>query len=235
MKSFKDGIAEGVPIALGYLSVSFAFGIQAVSGGLTSVEALLISMTTLTSAGQFAGLRIMCAYGGYLEMMIAQIIINMRYSLMSISLSQKVDASFDGKYRWLTGTFITDEIYAVALNNKEKINRSYFIGLSTLPYFGWALGTYLGAVFGQILPESASSALGIALYGMFIAIIVPKMRESSKVSIVVIIAIILSSIFYYVPGLSKIPAGFSITICSVLAATFGAVFFHDSAEGGSKE
>lgn len=225
MNKLKQGLKDGIPIGLGYLSVSFTFGILAVSYGLNSLEATLISMTTLTSAGQFAGLSIMCSFGSYLEMMIAQLTINMRYALMSISLSQKTDENFQGKYRWLLGTFITDEIFAVAINQKEAVSKEYFFGLAIAPYWGWSLGTLLGAVCGEIIPDSLSSALGIALYGMFVAILVPKMRESSKAVIVILLAVCLSSIFRYVPGLNKITIGFSITICSILAAGIGAFLY----------
>lgn len=233
MKTLKQGLVDGIPIGLGYLSVSFTFGILAVSYGLNSLEALLISMTTLTSAGQFAGLSIMCTMGSYLEMVIAQLTINMRYALMSISLSQKTDEKFKGKYRWLLGTFITDEIFAVAISQKGKINRGYFLGLSIIPYFGWALGTLLGAVCGEIIPDSVGSALGIALYGMFIAILVPKMREDSKVFQVIMIAVFLSCLFQYVPGLNQISIGFSITICSILAAGIGAFLYPENRQEDS--
>ena len=225
MKTFKNGILDGIPIGLGYVSVSFTFGILAVAYGLSTLEALLISMTTLTSAGQFAGINIMSNLGSYVEMFIAQITINIRYSLMSISLSQKVEQKLKGNYRWLLGTFITDEIFAVAISQKGKVTREYFFGLAIIPYFGWALGTFLGALFGEIIPEEISSALGIALYGMFIAIIIPKVREDSKTTIVILIAVILSSLFKYIPYLKHISVGFSITICAVIAAGVGAFLY----------
>ena len=225
MKCWRHGLIDGIPIGLGYLSVSFTFGILAVSYGLSAVQAVLISMTTLTSAGQFAGLSIMCSMGSYLEMLIAQITINLRYALMSISLSQNTEDHFRGKERWFLGSFITDEIFAVAISQKDKVSKSYFSGLVILPYFGWALGTLLGAVLGVIIPETVGSALGIALYGMFIAILIPKMREDSKVLLVILISVVLSSLFHYVPGINKISIGFKITICSVIAAGFGAILF----------
>lgn len=225
MKRWKHGLVDGIPISLGYLSVSFTFGILAVSYGLSAIEAVLISMTTLTSAGQFAGLSIMCSMGSYLEMFIAQITINLRYSLMSISLTQNIDKNFSGKYRWLWGSFITDEIFAVAISQKEKVSKSYFSGLILLPYLGWALGTFLGAVFGEIIPEKVGSALGIALYAMFIAIVIPKMREDLRQFRVILIAVVLSCLFHYVPGINKVSIGFKITICSVIAAGIGALLF----------
>ena len=151
MNNYKRGLITGIPIALGYLSVSFTFGIMAVSFGLSWWQAVLISITTVTSAGQFAGIGIMIHPGQYIQMLISQITINIRYSFMSISIGQKADSRFSGIYRWLLGFFITDEIFAVA-TKEDEIKRSYFAGLATLPYLGWALGTFIGAILGNILP-----------------------------------------------------------------------------------
>ena len=223
MKRYLEGIKDGIPIGLGYLSVSFTFGIAAVAptgGGqaLSVWQALLISMTNLTSAGQVAGLQIMLSGGTLLEMAISEFIINLRYSLMSISLSQKVNKKFKGIFRWLLGFGITDEIYAVAVLHKGAVGRSYFLGLMTVPYIGWSLGTLLGALSGNLLPAIICSALGLAIYGMFIAIIVPPMKKSRSTLLVVCIAVILSCLFTYVPGLNKVSVGFSIIICAVVAS-----------------
>ena len=230
MKQFLEGIKDGIPIGLGYLSVSFTFGSAAVAPGdagnaLSVWQAVLISMTNLTSAGQLAGLQIMLYGGTLIEMAISEFIINLRYSLMSISLSQKVNRKFKGIYRWLLGFGITDEIYAVAILHKGEVSRSYFLGLMTIPYIGWSLGTFLGALSGNLLPAIVCSALGLAIYGMFIAIIIPPMKKSRSTLMVVCIAIILSCMFAYVPGLNKISVGFSIIICAVAASLIGAIFF----------
>ena len=230
MKRFWAGIKDGIPIGLGYLSVSFTFGIAAVApgeggSGLSVWQALLISMTNLTSAGQVAGLQIMLGGGTLIEMAISEFIINLRYSLMSISLSQKVNKKFRGIYRWLLGFGITDEIYAVAVLHKGEVSRSYFLGLMTIPYIGWSMGTLLGALSGNLLPAIVCSALGLAIYGMFIAIIVPPMKKSKSTLIVVCISIILSCMFAYVPGLKDVSVGFTIIICAVTASVAGALFF----------
>lgn len=225
MKEFIKGLKDGIPIGLGYISVSFAFGIMAVSNGLTWWEAVLISMTNLTSAGQFAGLNIILAAGGLMEMAVTQLVINLRYSLMSISLSQKVDRTMDGIYRWLVGFGITDEIFAVAQGRAGKVNRQYMTGLIVLSYIGWSLGTFLGAVCGNVLPEIISNALSVALYGMFIAIVIPNMKTDRKVAAVVGIAVFLSCCFTWIPVLKQISTGFTVTICAVVASLVGAVFF----------
>lgn len=221
---FIKGIKAGLPVGLGYLSVSFSFGVICMTYGFPWWQALFISITNLTSAGQFAGIGIMAAAGSFLEMLIVQFTINLRYSFMSLSLSQKVDDKFKGIYRWLFSFFVTDEIFAVAMLEKE-ISRFFFAGLASVPFIGWSLGTLLGSVFGSIMPKSIVSALGIALYAMFIAIVVPGMKEHKSIIAVVLIAIILRVGFYYLPFLSKLSSGFAMIICAVLAALFGAFLY----------
>jgi 4-azaleucine resistance transporter AzlC len=222
--SFLRGLKSGIPIGLGYLSVSFSFGIMAVSKGFHWWQAVIISMVTVTSAGQLAGIGIMINPGQYMEMLISQLTVNVRYSFMAISLSQKTDSKFKGIYRWLLGFFITDEIFAVA-SNEDSVSRSFFTGLSLIPWLGWTTGTLTGALLGNILPDELMSALCIAIYGMFIAIIAPKAKKSLSLLIVVLIAIALSCIFFYVPMLGEISSGISISVCAILAALIGAIFF----------
>ena len=226
----KNGLRDGVPIALGYFSVAFSFGILAVGSGCSWWQALLISMANMTSAGQYAGLTVMAGAGTLIEMAFTQFVINLRYSLMSISLTQRVDDKFKGKYRAMLGFGITDEIFAVSMNTGKSIRRSYFFGLIIISYLGWAAGTLAGAICGNILPEAVSSALGIALFGMFVAIVVPEVKAHRSVAIVVIIAVILSCILRYVPIFSAVSSGFAIIICSIIAAGIGAVLFPASPE-----
>ena len=225
MNSFKKGLTDGLPIGLGYLAVSFSFGILAVAGGLNVWQATLISMTTITSAGQFAGLTIMLSGGSVIEMIVSQFVINLRYSLMSISMSQHIDDTMNLPRKLFFGEFHTDEIFAVGMGRPEKLGHRYFLGVIIAPYIGWSLGTFLGAVCGEILPAMITNALGVALYGMFIAIIVPPMKHSWKVATVVAISVVMSVCFTYVPFLKNISAGFAIIICAVTASVFGAIVF----------
>lgn len=219
------GIRDGLPICLGYFAVSFAFGILAVESGCTIFEAVLISLTNLTSAGQFAGLTVMAGAGTLLEMAATQFVINSRYMLMSISLSQKVEEKFQGIWRWILSYGITDEIFAAAIQKEGPIKRSYFAGLLCLPVLGWTAGTWLGAFLGNILPQILTNALGVALYGMFIAVFVPKSREDQRVLTVVILAILLRILLYYVPAFAQISSGFAIIICAAAASAAGAALF----------
>ena len=234
MKNYIRGLKAGIPIGLGYLSVSFTFGIVATSYGLKWWQALLVSMTTVTSAGQFAGIGMMAEPGLYWQMLISQLTINIRYSFMSISIGQKADKKFKGIYRWLLGFFMTDEIFAVA-SQEESVRRSFYFGLSTIPYIGWSMGTAIGALLGNILPESVMSALALAIYGMFIAIVVPEMRKAKPVILAVILAFGFSSMFYYIPLLKKVSSGLSISICAIAAALICAVLFPVSDEDKADE
>ena len=234
MNNFKRGLLAGIPIALGYLSVSFTFGIICISYGFTWWQALIISMTCLTSAGQFSGIQTMRMPGQYLDMLISQLTINVRYSFMSISLSQKVDSKFKGIWRLIFGYFITDEIFAVAVN-EESVSRSFFAGLSLLPYFGWAGGTLAGALLGNVLPARLMSALGLAIYGMFVAIVVPEMKKVKAVVFAVITAATLSTLFTYVPYINRLSSGLSISICAIASAALCAALFPVEEKGGAPD
>lgn len=223
INSFSKGFRDGMPIALGYLSVSFTFGMMAVSGGLPALDAVLISMTNLTSAGQFAGLDLIFAGGTFFEMALTQLIINLRYALMSVSLSQKFNKSINLLDRFIIAFGNTDEIFAVASGQKGEVGKKYMYGLILSPYIGWALGTLIGAAASSILPGSIRSALGIAIYGMFLAIFIPPMKHNRAVAIVVITAAVMSIAFKYIPYLNTVSSGFVIIICAVTAAAVGAV------------
>ncbi len=224
MKDFKRGLAAGIPIGLGYLSVSFAFGIMAISLGFEWWQAVIVSMTTLTSAGQLAGVGIMVNPAHYIDMLISQLTINVRYSFMSVSLSQKTTPQFKGLKRWILGFFMTDEIFAVA-SGEKSVSASYFAGLTVFPYLGWTLGTLLGSLLGNVIPQILMNSLCIAIYGMFVAIVAPDTKKSFKLFLVVLLAVVLSCAFYYLPVLSVLSSGLSVSICAVAAAVFGALLF----------
>ena len=221
-KAFRQGIRHGIPIGLGYLSVSFAFGMKAVGDGLTVLQAVLISMTNLTSAGQIAALPLMAGGASLAEMALTQMTINLRYALMSLSLGRKLDESMGTLQRLVFSFANTDEIFAVASSQPGKVGKRYLYGLMIAPWIGWSMGTFLGAAAGTLLPVFVRSALGIAIYGMFLAIILPPARKSRPVRFVVLTAVALSLCFRYIPGLNTVSSGFVIIICGILAAALGA-------------
>ena len=219
------GIRDGIPIAVGYFSVSFTFGMMAVQSGISPFHAVLISLLNLTSAGQFAGLTVIVSNASLMEMVLTQLVVNIRYALMSVSLSQKLDDSVKMRSRLLIAYGNTDEIFAVASSKPGTVGAKYLYGLILLPVLGWVGGTLAGAVASTLLPGTVISALGVALYGMFIAIVVPPAKEHKEVRTVVLIALLLSCAFYYLPVLRQVSSGFMIIICTVAAAAVGAVLF----------
>ncbi len=221
--SFRKGLIDGLPICIGYLSVAFAFGIFSIDSGLSIMEALLISMTNVTSAGQLAAVPIIVSGGTLIELAATQLIINLRYALMSVSLSQRLGTSVRMIDRFIISFVNTDEVFAVAMGQIVNVGRRYLYGLILTPYIGWSLGTLLGAAAGNILPSIVTSALGIAIYGMFVAIVVPETKKSRPTLMCVLFAIVLSCMFKYIPGLSNVPGGFVIIICAVIASAVFAV------------
>lgn len=219
------GIRDGIPIAVGYFSVSFTFGMMAVQSGISPFHAVLISLLNLTSAGQFAGLTVIVSNASLMEMALTQLVVNIRYALMSVSLSQKLDDSVKMRSRLLIAYGNTDEIFAVASSKPGTVGAKYLYGLILLPVLGWVGGTLAGAGASTLLPATVISALGVALYGMFIAIVVPPAKEHKEVRTVVLIALALSCAFYYLPVLRQVSSGFMIIICTVAAAAVGAVLF----------
>ena len=218
MNSFKKGIADGIPICLGYLSVAFAFGIFATEKGLSILQALIVSMTNVTSAGQLAGVPIIVAGGTIAELMLSQFIINLRYALMSVSLSQKLGKSVRMKDRFLISFMMTDEVFGVASGNKGKVGRNYLFGLILTPFLGWSLGTFLGAGAGNILPAAVVSCLGIAIYAMFVAIVIPEIKKCTNTLMCVLCAVVIGCVIFFVPWFAFIPEGFRVIIAAGIAS-----------------
>ena len=222
---YRAGVSRGLPVGMGYFSVSFGFGAMAVSQGLKVIDATLISLTNLTSAGQFAGLTVIVAAATLWEMILTQLIINSRYALMSMALAQRMGEHIGFWPRLIVAFFNTDEIFALAMARIEPLTVPFLLGLGTLPIIGWTGGTLCGALAGSVLPTSIQAALGVMLYGMFIAIVVPPAKKEKEILITVILALVFSSLFTWIPLLQKVSAGISIVICTVAAAAICAVLF----------
>ena len=212
------GVRRGMPVGMGYLSVSFGFGTLAASQGIRVLDAFLISATNVTSAGQFAGLTLILAGAGLWEVILTQLIINSRYALMSLALSQRMGEKIGFFPRLFIAFMNTDEIFALAMSRKEPLTVPFLLGLGLLPFLGWTAGTALGGLAGSILPEAIRTALGIMLYGMFIAIVVPPAKKERPVLVAVILALVCSCLLDWVPVFQHISAGIAIVICTVLAA-----------------
>ena len=221
--SFKKGLKDGLPIAIGYFSVSFAFGIFAIENGLTVFQAVIISLLNLTSAGQLAAVPIIAGGGTFLELALSQLVINSRYSLMSVSLSQKLSKKVKLPQKLLIAYGNTDEIFAVSVSNNGEVGTKYMLGIILLPVIGWTSGTLLGGVVGNILPPMVTAALGVAIYGMFVAIVMPVAKKEKMTALCVLLAIAISCAFRYIPLLKVVPTGFTVIICAVVASALFAI------------
>ncbi|MCL1805073.1 MAG: AzlC family ABC transporter permease [Clostridiales bacterium] len=231
---FTQGLRDGVPVGVGYLSVSFSYGVMAVNLGLPAWAAILISLSNLTSAGQYAGVSLISAGAPIVEIALAQLVINIRYSLMSMSLSQKADGTMTAPHRLTTSFVITDEIFALASQRPGMVSRHYMYGVGLIPLISWNLGSLLGAVAGGLMPAALRASLNVALYAMFIAIIIPPARSDRAVLFAVAAAAAGSLLTRYAPILSRLSAGFAMILCAVLAALAAAVLFpvKEAADGG---
>ena len=220
---FTRGMSHGIPICLGYLSVSFGFGILAVRSGLSVFQSAAVSATNLTSAGQLGGVEVIRHAGTIIEMILVQLTINIRYSLMALSLSQKLDKKFTLPHRLAASYGITDEIFAVCSAQKERITPAYMYGMILVAFLGWVTGTVMGAAAGSLLPEALTDAMGIVLYGMFIAIIVPPAKKERSVLLAVAAAGVISIIFTYF--IKAVSSGFAVIISAVAASAAAAALF----------
>lgn len=220
---FRDGMRDGIPICLGYLAVSFAFGIQASEAGLSVLQAVTMSLMNVTSAGQFSSLELIAHQATLAEMALLQLVVNMRYLLMSCALTQKLDPAVSTGNRLAIAYGVTDEIFGVSVLHKGELHPAFSYGLILTSVSGWALGTFLGAAAGQIMPQRLISCLGLAIYGMFLAIIIPPAREKKSVLMVVITAMLLSAVFTWAPMLKAISSGFRIIIVTIAVAAAAAL------------
>ena len=236
-QQFREGFRDGVPIALGYLAVAFTLGIQAKEAGMSVWEATVMSLVNVTSAGEFAALTIISSASSYLEMAISQLIINLRYMLMSFALSQKVSPELGVPHRMGMAFGVTDEIFGISVGRYGALSPFYNYGAMSIALPGWTVGTALGVVMGNVLPDSVVSALSLALYGMFLAIIIPKAREDKHVLAAVIVAMAASWLCTKLPVVREISAGTRIILLTVIISLIAALVFpvKDEQEAGEHE
>ena len=225
LKAFFSGMKAGMPVCIGYFSVSFGFGAMAVAQGLTVWQAVLISCSNLTSAGQFAGLTVIATGAAMVEMILTQLVINSRYALMSLALGQRLGPGTGTGKRLMAAFFNTDEVFALGMSRGKRLTTAFFVGAGIIAALGWTVGTAMGAIAGSLLPEGIRDALGVMLYGMFIAIVVPQARQEKPVLVSVLLALIFSCLLAWIPCLAKISEGLAIVISTVAAACVCALLF----------
>lgn len=222
---YKKGLRDGIPIALGYFAVSFTLGIAAKKAGITAFQATLMSLTNSTSAGEFAAISAICAGSTYLEMAVMQAVINLRYLLMSCALSQKIDTKVGMLHRLIMGGGITDEIFGISVSVSDKLNPFYMYGAMSLAIPAWASGTCLGVVLGSVLPANIINALSIALYGMFLAVIIPPARDNKIIALIVVVSMAASYMFSIAPILKETSSGMRVILLTVVISMTAAFLF----------
>ncbi len=230
---FRRGLHDGIPIALGYFAVAFALGISAKRAGLTAFQATLASLLCNASAGEYAGFTVIASQAPYLEMAVITLIINARYLLMSASLSQKVSPDMAFRHRLLVGFVITDEIFGASVTQPGKLNPFYNYGLALASLSWWAVGTCLGVVVGNILPALLVTALGVGIYGMFLAIVIPPARSNPVIRILVLLSMVLSFLCSRLPVISSLSEGSRIILLTVVLSLAAAILFPVSEEAAA--
>jgi len=216
--TYKDGFKLGIPICLGYFSVSLAFGLMAMNGGLPLWAPLLTSLTNFTGTGQFAGINLLLSGASIAEISFTVLMINIRYFLLSMSVSQKLPKEIGLGKRLLMAFGMTDENFAVIYAQSKMLTFPFCIGVMTSSYIGWFGGTLAGAVLNNIIPVMLTAALGIMIYAMFVAIVTPSAKESRAVLGVVVIAVAISCLFRYTPYLNKLSKGWVYVIAGLVSA-----------------
>ena len=222
---FLKGMKDGLPVALGYLAVSFTLGIAAVKSGLTPFQAFATSALNNTSAGEFAAFSLIGAGVSYMEIALTTLILNMRYILMSCALSQKIDKNTPIVHRFLMAYDVTDEIFGLSIMSEGRLDPKYTYGLIAISAPSWAIGTYLGAVMGSVMPAGVLSAMNLALYRMFIAVIVPPAKKDKTIAVVIAVSMLSSLMFSILPGLREISSGIVVIILTVVISLAAAILF----------
>lgn len=224
-KIFCDGMIAGIPIALGYLAVSFSLGIAAKSAGLTPIQSGLASLLCLASAGEFAGFSVIAAGGTFLEIAIITLIANARYLLMSCAMSQRMRPGTSVWHRLLMSWGITDELFGISIARPGYLNPFYTYGAMLVAIPAWTIGTALGTVAGNLLPLRLVSAFSVALYGMFLATIIPPAKKDRVIAVLIIICFAASFGATYLPVISSLSEGTRTILLTVVIAAVAAILF----------
>ncbi len=223
---YKKGLKDGIPIALGYFAVAFTLGIAAEKTGLTAFQTFALTGTTLASAGGYAGINVIAAMGGYFEMFLTMLIVNARYLLMSCSLSRKISPQTSTLHRMGIAFGVTDEIFGISSAVSGYLNPFYNYGAMTVSIPAWASGAALGVILGNVLPSSVMSALSVAIFGMFLAIIIPPAKENKVIMGGIIASFALSLLFSKLPIIANnISSGMQVIILTVVIAFVLAILF----------
>lgn len=225
LKFYRKGLKDGIPIALGYFAVAFTLGIVAKNSGLSALETMIAAALTNASAGAYAAFSVIKEDSGFLEMVLTQLVVNIRYLLMAAALSQKLAPKTSTLHRSLVAFDVTDEIFGISIAQKGTLNPFYNYGAATVSIPGWALGAFFGVIMGNVLPSAVVSALSVGLYGMFLAIIIPPARKNKVIALLVIVSMSASLVFAKTPILMNLSEGMRVIILTVVISLLAAVLF----------
>ena len=228
-----DGLKAGLPIAIGYIPIAIAFGLLAKSSGLPSEIAMLMSFAIFAGASQFVGINLLALGTAYWEIVLATFILNLRHFLMSASLSSRMEEKTSKSWLALVSFGITDETFTVAsLREEKRLSKEFLLTLNLMAFVAWNGGTWIGLFLAQGLPDSVKASMGIALYAMFIGLLVPSVRRSRPALVVAGVAMTLHGLLGVMPGLESLSTGWSIVFATVVGALVGAWLF--PGEGGNQ-
>lgn len=229
-KVLREGFRDGIPIGLGYLAVSFSLGVAARNAGLSAFQGFLVSLLNNASAGEYAGFTVIAANGAYFEIFLMTLIANARYLLMSCALSQKFSPDTPLIHRIFVGYDVTDEIFGITIARPGMLDPFYSYGAILIAAPAWAGGTALGVIAGNLLPARAVSALSVALFGMFLAVIIPPARKNRVIALFVLVSFAASFAATYLPLISQLSGGTRTIILTVLISAIAAILFPVSEE-----
>ena len=224
-QALREGLRDGAPIGLGYLAVSFSLGIAAKNAGMTAFEGFLASALCNASAGEYAGFRLIMENAAYLEVALMMVIANARYLLMSCAMSQRFSPDAPFRHRLFAAFYLTDEIFGASMARPGDLDHNYLCGLALAAAPCWAAGTALGALAGSVLPARLVSALSVALYGMFLAVIVPPARKNRVIAGLIALCFLASYGASVLPGLSALSDGMRTILLTIVLASGAALLF----------
>lgn len=232
LKNFYTGIKKGTVIALGYIPIAITFGLIASSYRIPKHISIMMSSFVFAGASQFIAINLLNLGIGYWEIIITTFVVNLRHFLMSASISQKIKKNIPKKWMSLISFGITDETFSIiSLNNKEDLTSGFILGVNITAYMGWVSGTFIGVFMGKVLPDIIQKSMGIALYAMFIGLLVPSIKRSRPIFIVSLITFIISSFLHWGPlFLSSISKGWKIILITIIASTIGTLLYPEGVE-----
>ncbi len=232
---FRQGMRDGIPIGLGYFAVAFALGVKAQEAGLDPIQSFLSSLLCRASAGEKAGLDVIAAAGSLLTMILTTIVVNARYLLMSTAMSQRMDPQGRLVHRFGMSACITDELFAISIAREGWLEPYYLYGAALVASPCWALGSSLGCVAGDLMPVWAVSALSVALYGMFLAAIIPAARKDRIIAGLIALAFVVSFAASRLPWISTLEPSLRIILLTVLLCSGVSILFPHPMEEGGRE